>query len=69
MTDELLSAEEAGALVGLNPATLRRMAWERKIRSFKVLRCLRFKRSDLEKLIVERPAHQEPDVTSDSGEG
>ncbi len=32
------------------------VAWERRIRNFKVLGALRFKRSDLEALIVERPA-------------
>jgi len=52
----LLSAEEAAVLVGLHPATLRKLASQRRIRTFKVLGCLRFKRVDLEALIVERPA-------------
>ena len=56
MKEEYLSAEKAAKLVGLHPATLRKMAWQRRIRSFKVLGALRFKRSDLEELIVERPA-------------
>ncbi len=59
MTEKLLSADEASELTGLHPATLRKMAWQRRIRSFKVLGALRFKQSDLEKLIVERPAERE----------
>lgn len=55
--EKLLSAEEAAEITGLHPATLRKLAWQRRIRSFKVLDCLRFKHSDLEQLIVERPAH------------
>lgn len=51
-----LTADEGALIVGLRPGTLRKMAWERRIRSFKVLGALRFKRSDLEALIVERPA-------------
>jgi len=51
-----LTANEGALITGLHPSTLRRMAWERKIRSFKVLGALRFKRSDLEALIVERKA-------------
>ena len=54
----LLSADEAAVLVGLHPATLRKLASKRRIRSFKVLGALRFKREDLEGLIVERPAQQ-----------
>ncbi len=56
MPEKLLTAEEASELTGLSPNTLRKLAWQRRIRSFKVLGALRFKRSDLEKLIVERPA-------------
>ncbi len=56
MTEKLLSANEAAELAGLHPATLRKMAWQRRIRSYKVLGCLRFRQSDLEELIVERPA-------------
>ncbi len=54
--EKLLSADEAAEVVGLHPATLRKLAWQRRIRSFKVLGCLRFRRADLETLIVERPA-------------
>ena len=55
-SDPFLTADEAAAITGLKPATLRRLAWERRIRSFKVLNALLFKRADLEALIVERPA-------------
>ena len=54
--ERLLSAEEAAALTSLHPATIRKLAWQRRIRSFKVLGCLRFRCDDLEQLIVERPA-------------
>ena len=54
--EKLLTAKEAAELTGLHPATLRKMAWQRRIRSFKILGALRFKRSDLEQLIIERPA-------------
>lgn len=55
-SDAFLTADQAAEITGLKPATLRRLAWERRIRSFKVLGALRFKRADLEALIVERPA-------------
>ncbi len=54
--EKLLSAKEAAELTGLHPATLRKMAWQRRIRSYKVLGALRFRMSDLEALITERPA-------------
>ncbi len=54
--EKLLTAEQAARVTGLSPATLRKLAWQRRIRSFKVLGAVRFKRSDLEELIVERPA-------------
>ena len=60
MKEKLLTADEAAAITGLHPSTLRKMAWQRRIRSFKVLGALRFKRSDLEALVLERPA-LEPD--------
>ena len=37
MKEEYISAEEAAKLIGLHPATLRKLAWQRRIRSFKVL--------------------------------
>ena len=59
MNERLLTAKEAAELTGLHAATIRKMAWQRHIRSFKVLGALRFKQSDLEALIVERPALDE----------
>ncbi|MCZ6623583.1 MAG: helix-turn-helix domain-containing protein [Deltaproteobacteria bacterium] len=60
MSDEaiFLTANEGSLITGLHPSTLRKMAWERRIRSFKVLGALRFKRADLEALIVERSAKE-----------
>lgn len=55
MEEKLLTAKEAAEFMGLHPATLRKMAWQRRIRSFKVLGALRFKQSDLKELIIERP--------------
>jgi excisionase family DNA binding protein len=54
--NKLVSAEEAAELVALKPQTLRRLAWQQKIRSFKVLGRLRFRVADLEALVVERPS-------------
>lgn len=56
--EKLLDANEAAELLGLSPKTISRMAWQRRIRSFKVLGSVRFKRSDLEEIIVERPAQE-----------
>ncbi len=56
LIETLMTGEEASALTGLNTSTLRKLAWQRKIRSFKILGRLRFKRSDLEELVIERPA-------------
>ena len=53
--DRLVSATEGEAITGLRRETLRKMAWQGKIRSFKVGGALRFSREDLERLIVERP--------------
>jgi hypothetical protein len=55
---DLVSAAEGEAITGLRRETLRKWAWQRKIRSFKVLGALRFSRNDLEKLILERPPIQ-----------
>ncbi len=54
--ENFLTAEEAAHITGLRPATIRKLAWERRIRSFKILGAVRFKREDLEGLIIERPA-------------
>ena len=59
LDDKLLDANQVADLTGLHPQTIRRLAWKRQIRSFKVLGALRFKRSDVEKIIQERPAAEE----------
>ena len=56
MTEEFLSADQAAEVISLHPNTLRKLAWQRRVKSYKVLGALRFKRSDLEGLIVEREA-------------
>jgi len=56
LAEKLLSATDGAELIGLQATTLRKMAWQRKIRSFKVLGALRFRKSDLEKLVPERQA-------------
>ena len=53
---KLLTANEAAEFTSLNVSTLRKLAWQRRIRSYKVLGALRFRKSDLEALITERPA-------------
>ncbi len=58
MNDKLLSAEEAALITGLHPSTLRKLAWQRRIRSFKILGALRFRQEDLQELVVERPARK-----------
>ena len=53
---ELIDVGEASKVTGLDKTTLYRLARERRVRSFKVLgTALRFKRSDLLKLVEERP--------------
>ncbi len=64
MSEKLITAEEASELTGLSPNTLRKLAWQRRIRSFKVLGALRFKRSDLEELVVERPKEESNEFKS-----
>jgi len=56
LAEKLLSATDGAELIGLQATTLRKLAWQRKIRSFKVLGALRFRKSDLEKLVTERRA-------------
>ncbi len=56
MKRELLTSAQAAEYTSLALATLRKMAYERKIRTFKVLNCVRFLKEDLDALIVERPA-------------
>ena len=56
-TQDLIDVNEGSRLTGLDKATLYRLARQGRIRSFKVLgTALRFDRSDLLKLVVERPA-------------
>ena len=61
--DPLLTAREAAEFSSLSEWTIRRLSWERKLRSFKVVGCLRFLKSDIENLIVERPATSKKAVT------
>ena len=56
-TQDLVDVNEGSRLTGLDKATLYRLARQGHIRSFKVLgTALRFDRSDLLKLVEERPA-------------
>lgn len=53
---DLVDINEAARVTGLNPQTIYRLARERRIRSFKVLRNrVRFARDDLEALVEEKP--------------
>jgi len=56
MKREFFTPAQAAEYTCLALSTLRKMAWERKIRTFKVLNCVRFLKEDLDALIVERPA-------------
>jgi excisionase family DNA binding protein len=58
-TDRLLRVDEAADLLGVKPATLYQWAYQRRIPVVKLMgRALRFRESDLQKLIAEgiRPA-------------
>ena len=56
-TQDLVNVNEGSRLTGLDKATLYRLARQGRIRSFKVLgTALRFDRTDLLKLVEERPA-------------
>ncbi len=62
--DRLLDVNEAAALLGLkSPRTLYKWAYGGRIPSVKIGKLLRFRRSDLERLITagERPAFTSPD--------
>jgi len=53
---DLVDINEAARVTGLNPQTIYRLARERRIRSFKVLRNrVRFDRDDLAALVEEKP--------------
>jgi hypothetical protein len=54
--DRLVRIQEASAISGRAVPTLYRMAWARKIRTYKSGGCLLFRVSDLVGLIQERPA-------------
>jgi excisionase family DNA binding protein len=57
-TSHLLTADEAAQLTGLAPTTIRRLAWQRRVRSYKILGALRFRVEDLEALAIERPTRE-----------
>ena len=62
--DRLLDVTEAAVLLGLkSPRTLYKWAYAGRIPSVRIGRLLRFRRSDLERLIAngERPAFALPD--------
>ena len=64
MADRLLDVHEAAALLGLkSPRTLYKWAYAGRIPSVKIGKLLRFRRSDLGRLIAagERPAFASPD--------
>jgi hypothetical protein len=63
MARKLVSADEGAECTGLAPSTLRKLAWQQKIRSYKVLGALRFRLEDLEALIQERPAIRSANAT------
>ncbi|HEY2773386.1 MAG TPA: helix-turn-helix domain-containing protein [Candidatus Binatia bacterium] len=58
MSDRLLTVREAAEMLGLKPSTMYALAYERRIATVKIGRALRFKTSELEKLVKrsERPA-------------
>src|SRR5438477_410309 len=64
LPDRLLDVNEAAALLGLkSPRTLYKWAYAGRIPSVKIGKLLRFRLSDLERLIAagERPAFASPD--------
>jgi excisionase family DNA binding protein len=54
--DRLLTAEEAGRLLGLRPSTIRRMTYTRELPAIRPTgkRCVRYRQSDLEALLRMR---------------
>lgn len=54
--DALLTAREAAALLGMSPATMYRWSCYGRVPTVKVGRMLRFRRSELLQLLVDRPA-------------
>ena len=64
LPDRLLDVQEAAALLGLkSPRTLYKWAYAGRIASVKIGKLLRFRYSDLDRLIAagERPAFAAPD--------
>ena len=59
MKEQLLDANQVAEIFGLKPDTVRKLAWQRKIKSYKFGGALRFKLSDLEGQIIERPTAKE----------
>ncbi len=51
--EKLINAIQAAEMVNLKPQTIRRHAWQRKIRSYLVAGTLRFKPSELEADLVK----------------
>jgi helix-turn-helix protein len=58
LSEDLTSAEQAGRDFDIKPNTLRKWAKEGKIPSVKILGLLRFRKSELKKLMIERPAKE-----------
>ena len=56
MERELVDVGVASRITGLARSTLYRLSRHGRIRTFKVLGALRFDRTDLQALIIERPA-------------
>jgi predicted DNA-binding transcriptional regulator AlpA len=54
-TDNLINIHEAARISGLSTTTLYKLARYRRLRSFKVLRALRFDPQDVRRLVHERP--------------
>jgi excisionase family DNA binding protein len=62
--DPLLDVYQGAALLGLkSPRTLYKLAYAGRVRSYKIGRAVRFRRSDLAEFIAagERPAFASPD--------
>lgn len=61
MNENLLTPKQVSEKLGLELSTVYRWAWARRIPSVKVGSCLRFRGSDIERLIREgfRPALRE----------
>lgn len=55
LDEPLIGTVKAAELLGISEHTLRKWAYRRKIRSYMVGGELRFKKSDLEAAVIERP--------------